>query len=117
MTDHPVIKDNQPDWDAPVIAPMVQDKPAPTAAAPGKVRVEHKTLETWDDGQRGALQQANMERTARGNPHWIIADYVRCHPDKFPDVDFELDHNEHLERVKEVQLPPDEFRKDQRPVR
>ena len=88
-----------------------------TAAAPGKVRVDEKTLESFDDGQRGTLQQANMERTTRGLPGWLIPDFVRCHPDKFPDVDYELDHAEHLERVKSVAIPPDEFCKDQRPVR
>lgn len=89
------------------------------AAGPqeGKLTVAQKTLETWDEGQRGGLQQANMERTTRGNPHWLIADYVRSHPDKFPDVDFKLDEAEHLHRVKSIQLPPDEFRKDQRLVR
>lgn len=88
-----------------------------TAAAPGKVRVDEKALATFDDGQASALKQANMERTARGLPNWLIEDYVRCHPDKFSDVDFELDHAEHADRVKAAAVPPDNLRVDQRQVR
>ena len=95
-------------------APAVADRAEP---APGKMRVEQKTLDQFDDGQRGALQQANMERTTRGLPQWLIADYVRVHPDKFPDVDYELDHAEHADRVRAAAVPPDNARIDQRPVR
>ena len=80
------------------------------------IRVDEMTLEKFNEDQRSALKQANMERTTRGLRNWLIADYVRVHPDKFPDVDYETDHAEHKARVSSAPEPGPE-RVDQRAVR
>lgn len=101
--------------------PEGQENPsaaAPAAraeAAPGKMRVDQKTLDQFNSEQVSALQQANLERTTRGNPNWLIGDFVRCNPGKFPDVDFDLDNAEAAERAKATALPL--ARVDERPAR
>lgn len=98
--------------------PPTQDDSAAQgpAPAPGKITVEQMTLAKFNDDQLGALKQANMERTTRGLPQWEIADYVRVHPGKFPEVDHEFDDQQAVERNKTAAKPSAASRVDQRPA-
>jgi hypothetical protein len=87
------------------------------APAPGKMRVEDVTMAMLGDERLSALEQANMDRRIKGLPAWLLPDFVRTHPDKFADVDFELDHAEHAQRAAAAPAPAAVNRLDQRPVR
>lgn len=101
--------------DNPSAIDAMSDRPA--GPAPGKLRVEHKTVDQFTEEQRSALTQGNTERTIKGLPSWLVADFVRANPGKFPDVDFELDHAEHKARAEAAPAPSNATRVDQRPVR
>lgn len=96
-----------------------QSAPAAPRAqpAPGKMRVEDVTMAMLGDERMSALEQANMDRRIKGLPAWLLSDFIRAHPDKFADVDFELDHAEHAARAAAAPAPAAVNRLDQRPVR
>lgn len=50
------------------------------------MRSDQKKLERFTDAQKAGIASGNADRRMRGLPDWETVDYVRVHPNKFPEV-------------------------------